>query len=117
MSGHGEYAMSIERALRAAACAAVLAAAAVSAHAQPAGVAAGRQLALQNCQECHAVAPSGRGGWTDAPSFAAIAGRPHVSAAALSEIIQKPNADMLHLQRPKDEADAIAAYIVSLRRH
>jgi cytochrome c2 len=116
MSKHGKFGTSNATALRGAACAAVLIAAIVPARAQLASAAAGKQLAVQNCQECHVVEPTGQGGWTDAPSFAAIAHRPGVSVAALSEAIQKPNADMLHLGRPKAEADAIAAYIVSLRR-
>ena len=78
--------------------------------------AAGKRLAEQYCVSCHVIVPSGQRGWTDAPSFQAIAGRPGVTAAQLSAVIQQPHTKMLNDQRRKTEADAIAAYIVSLRK-
>lgn len=87
--------------------------------AQPAGNAAaeGKRLAQQYCATCHVVAPSTQGGWTDAPSFQSIAQRPEATVTRLSGFIQKGHLDMMNDQRPKPEADALAAYIVSLRRH
>jgi len=86
-------------------------------HAQPRRdpVATGHRLTEQLCSRCHVVTPSGHGSWTDAPDFQAIANGPGASARALSAFIQKPHMHMLNTQRPPAEADAIAAYIMSLR--
>jgi mono/diheme cytochrome c family protein len=88
-----------------------------SAQPAPDTAAAGKQLAQQYCVTCHIITPAGNGGWTDAPRFDAIANRPGVSAAQISAFVQKPHMNMLNDQRPKAEADAIAAYILSLRKH
>ena len=82
----------------------------------PNTVAEGKQLAQQYCVTCHVIAPTGNGGWTDAPRFYAIANRPDVSAAQISAFQGKPHMNMLNDQRPKAEADAIATYILSLRK-
>ena len=91
---------------------------ALAAIAQPAPnpVAAGRKLAEQDCVKCHVVVPTGKSGWTDAPAFDVIANRAGATAARLSATVQKGHIDMLNDQRPKPEADAIAAYIISLRK-
>ena len=88
-------------------------------HAQagPRGAAAGGRLAQQYCSQCHVVTPSDQTGWTSAPSFEAIANRKGVTAAGLSTFIQQPQPAMLHTNRPRDEADALAAYIMSLHRN
>lgn len=78
--------------------------------------ATGQKLAQQYCSECHAIAPNARGNWTDAPAFDAIANRPDTTAAKLSAFIQQEHAHMLNTARPRGEADAIAAYIISLRQ-
>ncbi|MGA3002244.1 MAG: c-type cytochrome [Acetobacteraceae bacterium] len=89
----------------------------VSAQPAPNAVAQGKLVAQQYCVTCHIITPTGQGGWTDAPRFDAIANRPGVSAAQISTFVQKPHMNMLNDQRPKAEADAIAAYILSLRKH
>ena len=76
----------------------------------------GRGLAEQLCQQCHVIAPSKAASWTDAPTFESIANRPGLTATRLSAIIQKPHLHMTNDQRPKQEADALAAYILSLRK-
>jgi mono/diheme cytochrome c family protein len=86
-----------------------------SAQPVPNTAAAGLRLSEQYCITCHTVVPSRERGWTDAPSFPEIANRPGVTAAKLSEVVQKPHMNMMNDQRPKDEADAIATYIISLR--
>lgn len=80
-------------------------------------VPSGKSLAQQYCATCHVTTAAGTGGWTDAPRFDAIANRPGESVQQLSSFIQKGHLNMLHDQRPKPEADAIAAYILSLRKH
>jgi len=82
----------------------------------PDTAASGKALAEQYCVSCHVIVPSNQAGWTDAPPFAAIANRPGATAASLSAIIQKPHMNMLNDKRPKPEADALAAYIISLRK-
>jgi mono/diheme cytochrome c family protein len=82
----------------------------------PPNAAAGLKLAEQYCVRCHQIAPTSRRGWTDAPAFEAIANRPGTSAEMLSATIQKPHMKMLNTQRPVDEANDIAVYIMSLRK-
>ena len=75
---------------------------------------AGLDLARRYCAECHVVQPSASKGWTDAPRFQDIANRPGTTAANLSTFIQQPQMHMLNTGRPRQEANQIAAYIVSL---
>jgi mono/diheme cytochrome c family protein len=97
-------------------CLAVVAHAAC-AQTPPANVAAGQALADRFCSNCHVIAANGQGSWTDAPNFDVIANRDDVSAAKLSAFIQQPHLHMLNTGLlPVRDADAIAAYIVSLRR-
>jgi mono/diheme cytochrome c family protein len=86
------------------------------AQAVPNTAAAGRALSEQYCVTCHVIDATNQKGWTDAPSFLAIANKPGTTAAGLSAIIQKPHVNMLNDQRPKPEADAMATYILSLRK-
>jgi cytochrome c len=79
--------------------------------------AAGLKLAQQYCVECHQVVPSDRKGWTDAPDFDAIANRPGATIVSLDATIEKPHMKMLNTQRPPAEANEIATYIMSLRKH
>ena len=78
-------------------------------------VAMGLDIAQRLCSECHVVISSNKGGWTDAPAFEVIANRPTATATALSRFIQQPHMHMLNSARPPREADAISAYIMSLR--
>lgn len=96
---------------------ALLAMAAVAnAQSPPGNVALGHQLAQAHCRQCHVIDPGGAGGWTDAPSFPDIAGRPTTNAAALMAVMSKPHLDMLYMPQPQPDAAALAAYILSLRR-
>jgi hypothetical protein len=61
--------------------------------------------------------PSASKGWTDAPAFDAIANRPNTNAAGISAFLRKPHMKMLNNERPPNEAQMIAAYIMTLRRH
>jgi mono/diheme cytochrome c family protein len=89
-----------------------------SAHAQsPRGNAArGQALAESVCTECHVVVRNGPAGWTDAPSFAAIAARPDSTAARLQAIMERPHMHMMYLPRSRSEAADLAAYILSLKQ-
>lgn len=75
----------------------------------------GAALAKHYCATCHVVVRSASQGWTNAPSFVSIANRHTSTVAGLSAFIQKPHMHMLNTRRPPGEADAIAAYIMSLR--
>ena len=86
------------------------------AHSAAAQLATGKTIAEQSCARCHIVAPGGGTGWTDAPTFQAIADRDGASSAKLSAFIQQPHLHMLDTARPPAEANALAAYIMSLRR-
>jgi mono/diheme cytochrome c family protein len=79
-------------------------------------VATGQRLATAYCSQCHVIAPSGVGGWTNAPSFPSIAARPTTTARWLEDVIQKVNTDMLHTPRSPSEAADLAAYILSLKQ-
>lgn len=77
----------------------------------------GLALSQKYCAECHMIAPSASKGWTDAPSFDSIASRPATTAARLIAIIEKPHMNMLNTKRQANEAQQIAAYIMTLRQH
>lgn len=87
------------------------------AQATPNTAAEGKRLAEQYCVTCHVISPEGHGGWTDAPRFDEIANRPNVTVTSISNFLQKPHMNMLNDQRPMPEAQAIATYILSLRKH
>jgi cytochrome c len=78
--------------------------------------AAGLKLSQQYCAECHQVSPSSKSGWTDAPAFDVIANRPGTTVARLDAVIEKPHMKMLNTGRPPEEANAIATYILTLRK-
>jgi mono/diheme cytochrome c family protein len=82
----------------------------------PPNAAAGLKLAQQNCVRCHQIAPDGKRGWTDAPTFKSIANRSGSTTETLSATIQKPHMKMLNTGRPVAEANDIAVYIMSLRK-
>ncbi len=84
--------------------------------APPSTVTTGSALAKQYCSECHVVAPSSSRGWTDAPPFDSVANRPNSNISALTAFIEKPHRHMLNTQRPPAEAQALASYIMSLRK-
>jgi len=83
----------------------------------PGNVEAGHRLAEAYCSQCHVVVKNGPAGWTDAPSFSAIADRPTTTAAWLEEIIRKPHMHMLFVPRSRSDAADLAAYILSLKSH
>jgi mono/diheme cytochrome c family protein len=83
----------------------------------PARTGAGRQLAQQYCAECHVLDPNDVRGMTDAPAFAVLANRPGTTEQTLSRFIQRPHENIPDTGRPPAEADAIAAYIMNMRKN
>jgi len=79
-------------------------------------VAAGQRLAEQLCQRCHVMPPNQGRGWTDAPSFVAIAGQPTTTARSLEDVIEKPHAHMAGTGLNPAQAANLTAYIMSLRQ-
>lgn len=80
-------------------------------------VAAGQRLAVQLCVRCHVVPPNQGAGWTDAPTFAAIAQRPTTTARWLQDIIEKPHEHMAGTGLDPTQSADLAAYILSLRQN
>jgi len=85
--------------------------------AQSASVSEGRQLAQTTCAACHVIVANGPASWTDAPSFEIIANRPAITRQWLADFVQKPHMHMLTDQYTRAQANAIAAYVLSLRHN
>jgi mono/diheme cytochrome c family protein len=83
--------------------------------AQQATPADGRRIAEHCCARCHVVAPGGGAGWTDAPAFVESAQDPKVTRAWMRDFVTKLHMHMLNTDRSPAEADAITAYLLSLR--
>jgi mono/diheme cytochrome c family protein len=79
-------------------------------------VAAGQRLAEQLCARCHVMPPNQGRGWTDAPSFVAIANQPTTTARSLQDVIAKPHAHMAGTGLKPTPAADVATYIMSLRQ-
>ena len=86
-----------------------------AARSAPGSVSTGQSIAQRDCTQCHVITPGGGSGWTSAPSFESIANRQNETASALSAYIQKSHLHMLHDKRTPADANAIAAYIMSLK--
>jgi mono/diheme cytochrome c family protein len=77
----------------------------------------GRVLARQVCAECHAVGrQSSRSPNSEAPSFAAVASTPGMTAMALNVFFQTSHRNMPNLILTVDQRKEIIAYITSLKR-
>lgn len=81
----------------------------------PASVAEGHKLAATLCTQCHVIVANGPASWTDAPSFQAIANRRDATVSGLADFIMKPHMEMLPHKYTRPQAEAMAAYILSLR--
>jgi hypothetical protein len=84
--------------------------------AQIGSVEQGLMIARARCAECHLVVKErGRSTRDNAPTFAAIANTPGMSAAALRATFNTSHRVMPNLLIEESEADSIIAYILSLR--
>jgi mono/diheme cytochrome c family protein len=83
----------------------------------PEAVAAGQKLAQKYCADCHVIESTPKPAWNDPPPFQTTANRSDVTAASLVAHIRKPHANLATNARPPAEAEALAAYILSLRKH
>jgi mono/diheme cytochrome c family protein len=81
-------------------------------------VSEGRPLAQKTCAVCHVIIPNGPASWTDAPSFESIANRPGITQQWLAGFALNPkHMDMVFQEYSRAQANAIAAYILSLRHN
>lgn len=79
-------------------------------------VAAGRELGLKWCSECHLVAKDQPKPPSDAvPSWYAIAKDPATTEAGLHAFFATPHKQMPNIMLSRQEADEIIAYILSLK--
>nr|QDF42305.1 cytochrome c [Bradyrhizobium symbiodeficiens] len=81
----------------------------------PRAVAEGRRLAEAWCQTCHAVDAHTAGFFDEAPSFQAIADRSGTTALSLKVFWRTSHRNMPNLVISPQQADALSAYILSLR--
>jgi mono/diheme cytochrome c family protein len=90
-------------------------------------VAAGKELAMEACSACHQVAPEqtppklvydpDAKNRVAAPPFAQIARDPRKDGIYIRAILRQPHAPMREQRIDAADADAIVAYILSLRPH
>ncbi|AWL96376.1 c-type cytochrome [Bradyrhizobium ottawaense] len=81
----------------------------------PRAVDEGHRLAEAWCQSCHAVEPHMAGFFDEAPSFQAIAERSGTTALSLKVFWRTSHQNMPNLVIAPEQADALSAYILSLR--
>jgi mono/diheme cytochrome c family protein len=97
-------------------CLAGIVHAAIAAPRPSRAAAQGYRLAQAWCQSCHAIEPHRAGLFDIAPSFQAIADRKGTTALSLRVFWQTSHQNMPNLVIAPDQADALAAYILSLRK-
>ncbi|AWM04673.1 c-type cytochrome [Bradyrhizobium amphicarpaeae] len=81
----------------------------------PRAAAEGHRLAEAWCESCHAVDPHMPGFFDEAPSFQAIADRNGTTALSLKVFWRTSHRSMPNLVISPQQADALSAYILSLR--
>ena|SRR3974390_2302318 len=74
----------------------------------------GRHLSERWCVECHAIAPAP--GRSRAQSFAAIAAKEKISAEMIASFLRLPHATMPNVPLRGNDAQDIAAFIMSLKK-
>jgi mono/diheme cytochrome c family protein len=88
-----------------------------AAGANPASASEGHRLAEAWCKPCHAVEPHTAALLDQAPSFEAIANRHGTTALSLKVFLKTNHEKMPNLVVAPDQADALANYILSLKRN
>ncbi|KYK50496.1 cytochrome C [Bradyrhizobium liaoningense] len=78
-------------------------------------IAEGQRLAQAWCQSCHAVERHMTDFFDEAPSFQAIADRQGTTALSLKVFWRTSHRSMPNLVISPEQADALSAYILSLR--
>ncbi|RQH15223.1 cytochrome c [Bradyrhizobium sp. RP6] len=78
-------------------------------------IAEGHRLARAWCQTCHAVEPHMTGVFDEAPSFQSIAERHGTTALSLKVFWRTSHQNMPNLVISPEQAEALSAYILSLR--
>lgn len=78
-------------------------------------IAEGQRLAQAWCQSCHAVERRMTDFFDEAPSFQAIADRQGTTALSLKVFWRTSHRNMPNLVISPEQADALSAYILSLR--
>ncbi len=75
----------------------------------------GKQIAQSRCAPCHIVVPMQRQELSNSPPFDQIARNNDLSPEMLAYLILSPHPRM-NMSLSREEADYLAAYIISLRR-
>ncbi len=76
-------------------------------------VAAGHRIADQWCSACHKIDAASTGGL--APAFPEVANLPSTTALSLKVFLRTSHQKMPNVQLSQSEADAVVAYILSLK--
>jgi mono/diheme cytochrome c family protein len=74
----------------------------------------GRHLSERWCVECHAITPAP--GKSKAHSFAAIAAKEKISAEMIASFLRLPHATMPNVPLRGNDAQDIAAFIMSMKK-
>ena len=80
-------------------------------------VSEGHRLAKAWCEGCHAVEPHTLEFPGQPPSFEAVANQPGITPLALKVFFRTSHKAMPNLVIGRDQADALASYILSLKRN
>ncbi len=89
---------------------------AASATAEATRVSEGHRLAEAWCESCHSVEPHALEMPNEPPSFRAIANHPGITPLSLKVFFRTSHKDMPNLVITPDQADALASYILSLKK-
>ena len=80
-------------------------------------VSAGHQLAAAWCKNCHAIEAASSGAGVGSRDFNAIANRPATTALSIKVFLQTSHRRMPNIIIAPEQADALADYIISLKRN
>lgn len=78
-----------------------------------ADIAAGHHIADQWCSACHKIDAASTGGL--APAFPEVANLPSTTALSLTVFLRTSHTKMPNVQLTQAQADAVVAYILSLK--